>query len=64
MGFCLIKKQYKKDQGTQDLGLMCSGTPPIGVKGRDVLRKRVQVEVQEFLVFLFVRVEGIFGIVT
>ena len=45
MSFCLIKKQNKKDQGTQDLCLMCCGTPAIGVKGRDELRKRVQVEV-------------------
>lgn len=36
----------------------------LGIKGRDVFSKRVKVEVLEFLIFLIVRVERIFGIVT
>lgn len=64
MRFCLIEKQYKKDYGTQDLSRMGCGTDAVGIEGGDELRKRVKVEIQEFLAFPVVRVKGIFGMIT
>lgn len=59
----LVKKQDKKDEGAQDLGLVCSWTATMRIKLRDKFQDCVKIKIKQFLTFLIIEVKGILGVV-
>ncbi len=61
-GGSAVKEQDKKDEGTQDLRLIFSGTPGSGIKAGDEIRDGIKVESQEFPALFFIGFESVFGV--
>lgn len=49
-----VKEQDKKDEGTQDLGLVFCGTPCSGIKAGDEICDGIKVKPQEFPALFFI----------
>ncbi len=62
-GRCFVEEKYKKDEGAQDLGLVFGGASSRGIERSNEFRDLIRVEVDEFLPFLILEAEGIFGVV-